>query len=55
MLIGLAITALPVVILAGGQPQPGDKTRHCDTGSLGPALDEIDHGITDIVGNPIRF
>jgi hypothetical protein len=28
--------------------------RHSNTGALDPALDEVDHGIAYIVGNPRR-
>jgi len=55
VLIGLAVTALPIVILAGANAQPGDKMRHSDAGAPGPALDEVNNRITDIMGYPGRF
>jgi len=54
MLVDLAIAALPVVILAGCNPQPLDKSRHGDAALFRPAMNEIDDGITDIMGNPGR-
>ena len=53
--VSLAVALLPVVVLAGGKFQPSEKARHRDTGSLGPTLDEVDHGITNIMGDPSRF
>lgn len=53
--IDLAISALPVVILTGRNTQPSDKMRHCDAGAFGPAFNEIDHGIANIVRYPRRF
>ena len=55
VLIDLAVALLPVVILAGGNAQPVNKVRHSDAGALGPVLDEVNHRITDIVGDPGRF
>jgi len=55
MLIGFAVAALPVVILTGSNPEPGNKVRHSDTGLLGPVFDKVDHAIPEVVGNPGRF
>lgn len=55
MFIGFAVAAVPFIILAGSDPQPGNKARHCDTDTLGPALDKINYGIANIEGNPRRF
>lgn len=55
VLIDLAVALLPVVILAGGYAQPVNKVRHSDAGALGPAFDEVNHRITDIMGDPGRF
>lgn len=55
MFIGFAVAALPVVILTGRNPEPGNKVRHCDTGLLGPVFDKVDHAIAEVVGNPGRF
>jgi hypothetical protein len=29
--------------------------RHSDAGALGPAFDEVNHRITDVMGDPGRF
>jgi hypothetical protein len=55
MLISLTVAVLPVVILAGSNAQPGDKMRHSDAGALGPALDEVNDRIANIVEDPGRF
>jgi hypothetical protein len=55
VLIGLAVAALPVVVLARRKTQPGNKMRHSDASALGPALDEVNDRIANIVGNPRRF
>lgn len=55
VLIDLAVALLPVVILAGGNAQPVNEVRHSDAGAFGPVLDEVNHRITDIMGDPGRF
>ena len=39
VLVGQAVAVLPVVELAGGDPEPGDEARDGDLGALGPVAD----------------
>ena len=52
VLVGQAVAGAPVVELAGGESQPGDESPGGDLGTLGPAGDVVDDGVTDVVGNP---
>ena len=52
VLVGQAVAGAPVVELAGGDTQPGDESAGGDFGTLGPAGDVVDDGVTDVVGNP---
>src|SRR5262245_60298616 len=52
MLVGLAVTALPVVPLAGADADPQQEATDSDGGLGRPAVDEIDDGVAGVVGNP---
>ena len=52
--IDFAIAALPFVVLTGSYAQPLDESRYGDAALLRPVTDEVDNGITGIMGNPGR-
>ena len=54
MFIYLAVAVLPAVILARRNAQPLDKSRHSDTALLSPVVNNVDHGIANIMGDPGR-
>jgi hypothetical protein len=55
MLIGFAVTILPVVVFTRSDAQPPSQMRHSDTASFRSGFDEIYNGIASIVGDPGRF
>jgi hypothetical protein len=52
VLVGLAVAVLPGMPLGGGQPQPQQEAGDGNAGFVGPAVDEIDNLVADVVGNP---
>jgi len=50
--VDLAEAVFPVVELAGGQADPGQKAASRDAGLAAPVADEIDDGVAGVVGNP---
>lgn len=50
--VGEPVARLPVMELAGRDPEPGDEPGDGDLGSLRPSPDEVDNGIAGIMGNP---
>jgi hypothetical protein len=52
VLVGQPVASLPVVELAGRDPEPGDEPGDGDLGSVRPSPDEVDDAIAGIVGNP---
>jgi len=52
VLVGLAVAVLPGMPLGGGQTQPQQQAGHGNAGLVGPAVDEIDAVVADVVGNP---
>jgi hypothetical protein len=55
VLVGLAVAVLPGVPLGAGQAEPEEEAGDGDAGLVGPAVDEVDDGVTGIVGNPESF
>lgn len=52
VLVGLAVALLPRVPLGGGQTQPEQEAGDGNAGFVGPAVDEIDDLVADVMGNP---
>jgi hypothetical protein len=50
--VGQPVARLPVVELAGRDPEPGDEPGDGELGSLRPSPDEVDNGVAGIMGNP---
>ena len=55
VLVDLAEALLPVVELAGADADPGKEATDGDLRLVAPFADEIDDGVTGIVGNPAAF
>src|SRR5690606_7888885 len=55
VLVGLAVAVLPVVILAGGQPQPREHRLQRNLGPRRPATQEIDDLVAGVVWHPDPF
>jgi hypothetical protein len=52
VLVGLAVAVLPGVPLGGADADPEEEAGDGDAGLAGPAVDEVDEGVTGVVGNP---
>ncbi len=52
MFVDQAVAYPPVVELAGGDAEPADEALRRDLGALGPVPDEVDDGVSGVVGNP---
>jgi hypothetical protein len=52
VLVGLAVAVLPGVPLGGSQAQPQQEAGDGNAGLIGPAVDEIDNLVAEVVGNP---
>jgi len=50
--VRLPVALLPVVVLAARDAEPGDEERRGELGLRAPLLDEVDDGVTRVVGNP---
>jgi hypothetical protein len=55
VLVDLAKTLDPVVILAGADADPGQKVRRGDVALVGPGTDEIDDLVAGVMGDPAAF
>ena len=55
VLVGLAVTPTPIVILARRNPQPADQLLRRNLRSLVPTTHAIDHFIAGVMGNPASF
>ncbi len=55
MLVGLTVSFLPIMKLAGAQPEPRQQTLGGQLGPFRPMLDIIDDVVAGIVGNPASF
>jgi hypothetical protein len=53
VLVDLAEAVLPVVELAGADADPGEETTGGNVRLVAPGTDEIDDGVTGIVGDPV--
>jgi hypothetical protein len=53
--VDLAEAVLPVVELAGANADPGEEATDANLRLVAPAPDEIDDGVTGVVGNPAAF
>jgi hypothetical protein len=52
VLVDLAETLDPVLVLAAADVDPGQEARDRDLGLVGPGTDEIDDLVARVVGNP---
>jgi hypothetical protein len=52
VLVDLAETLDPIVILAGADADPGQKVRRGDVALVGPGSDEIDDLVAGVMGDP---
>ena len=52
VLVGLSVALRPVVELPARDPDPGNETRVRELGLRAPLVDEVDDGVSRIVGNP---
>jgi hypothetical protein len=52
VLVRLAISVAPREEFAARDSEPLRPTAESNLGAFGPVVDEVDHGITEIVGNP---
>jgi hypothetical protein len=52
VLVDLAETLDPIVVLAGADADPGQKVRRGDVALVGPGADEIDDLVAGVVGDP---
>jgi hypothetical protein len=52
VLVDLAEAFFPVVELAGADADPADDSTEGDFGLVAPGAEEIDDGVTGIVGDP---
>ena len=55
VLIDLAEAMLPIVELAGADVEPGQEATSRDLRLVAPVADEIDDGVTSVVGDPGAF
>ena len=52
VLVDFAEALFPVVELAGADADPGEEATSRDAGLVAPSADEIDEGVTGVVGYP---
>jgi hypothetical protein len=52
VLVDLAETSDPVLVLAAADAEPGDEARDRDIGLVAPGADEIDDLVARVVGDP---
>lgn len=52
VLVGRPVARPPIVELAGGDAEPADEPPDGYVGPLGPVADEVDDGVSGVVGNP---
>jgi hypothetical protein len=52
VLVDFAEATDPIVILAGADADPGQKSRDRDVGFVRPGADEIDDRVACVMGNP---
>ena len=52
MFVDLAVSLDPSVELAFADSKPGDEMDDRDLGLIAPCLDEVDYGVSRIMGNP---
>jgi len=52
VLVGLPVALPPGVELAARDADPVDEPVAGELGGLGPAVDEIDDGVSGVVGSP---
>jgi hypothetical protein len=55
VLVDLAETLDPVVVFAGADVDPRKEATDGDFRLVAPFADEIDDGVTGVVGNPAAF
>jgi hypothetical protein len=55
VLVDLAEAVLPIVELAGADADPAEEATGGDVRLVAPGADEIDEGVTSIVGDPAAF
>jgi hypothetical protein len=55
VLVDLAETLDPIVVLAAADADPGQKARRGDVALVGPGADEIDDLVAGVVGDPTAF
>jgi len=53
VLVGPAIPAPPIVVLAGREAQPGHQQADGQPGLIRPAANEVYHLVAGVVGNPL--
>ena len=52
VLVDLAVAMIPVVKLAGSQPEPAQQLSGGQLGALGPVVQVVDDLVAGVVGNP---
>ena len=55
VLVDFSEAVLPVVEFAGADADPGEEARSREFGLLAPLANEINDGVTGVVGDPAAF